>query len=187
MVYRDAFGTTPEIVLLDFPPPHYLQIREDDFQTQALVWIVIIGIALSAYAVWDCIRTIHKTREEVERWEDEMHYDHGGGADKLVHCVAACLITLRAGSPCGELAARATERKGTNPFGEFIGDPDDEKANFDGVSCGVLLTATTGSSVPMYDFPYNPHNGLWAPTGNEWLDCQMCCRQSGYRGVIKWH
>jgi hypothetical protein len=23
-------------------------------------------------------------------------------------------------------------------------------------------------------------------TGNEWLDCQPCCRQKGHRGVIKW-
>ena len=23
-------------------------------------------------------------------------------------------------------------------------------------------------------------------TGNEWLDCQSCCRQKGHRGVIKW-
>jgi hypothetical protein len=32
--------------------------------------------------------------------------------------------------------------------------------------------------------PMRVYNRL--TTGNEWLDCQSCCRQKGHRGVIKW-
>lgn len=98
---------------------------------------------------------------------------------KLAHCVGACLVTLRAGRLCGILAARATERAGTSPFGAFIGDPMDEKANFDGVACGDTIDRCANN--PTFCRMKTP----WF-TGNDWLDCQSCCRQKGYRGRIKW-
>jgi hypothetical protein len=181
LVVRDTHGSTVELYLLNFPPPHYLLDNGfDDYAPQALMWKLVIGGAVVIFAVSvHCLLTMHRTREEVWKWEnEEIRYDHGGGADKLAHCVAACLVGLRAGRVCALLAARATERADNYPWGQFTGDPADEKANFDGVDCSDEIKGC----------PSLIHACLKPPwvTGNEWLDCQSCCRQKGYRGVIKW-
>ena len=177
-IIRDAYGSTVELYLLDFPPPHYLLDESlNEYAPQALAWKLVIGGGIIVLAIGvHCLLTIDRTREEVEKWEEEIRYDHGRGADKLAHCVAACLIGLRAGRECARLAARLTERK--VPWGEIIGDPADEKANFDGVDCSDEIKGC----------PSVIHACIKPPwvTGNEWLDCQSCCRQKGHRGVIKW-
>ncbi|MEM0338047.1 MAG: hypothetical protein QW683_09040 [Candidatus Caldarchaeum sp.] len=180
IIVRDTNGSTPRAHVLNFPPPHYLSNADPYFFPQAPKWVLIIvgGIVIAGAITVRCLSVADQTRKEVEQWEDEMHYDHGGGADKLVHCVAACLINLRAGRLCAVLAARSTERGGT-PFGPLTGDPLDEKANFDGVDCGDYIKGC-GSLIQACVKP------PWV-TGNDWLDCQSCCRQKGYRGVIKWH
>ncbi len=86
MVYRDVAGVTPELVLLDFPPPLYLQSEAGAFQPQALQWgviiagIVIIGVILAiAWAsVW-C-------------WSHYQNLLQGHfGDDKYEHCMMGCM------------------------------------------------------------------------------------------------
>ena len=116
-------------------------------------------LLVGTYYFINCYEYAKKVEEEMNRWP----HDHDGGGDKLVHCVSVCLIRSRYGSICAWLAARSTERGG-NPFGPITpgGDPADEKANFDGYDCG---------------------GGQWGynPSGNDFLDCQKCCHDKGYR------
>lgn len=182
VIVCDSNGSTVRMYLLNFPPPDYLS-NETHFLPQALMWVVIITASVAIATLGAglyCYHVAETTRVEVSKWEDEIRYEHGAGADKLVHCVAACLINLRAGRLCALLAARSTERGG-NPFGPLApgGDLQDEKAAIDGVDCGDSIKGC-GSVIQACIKP------PWV-TGNDWLDCQSCCRQKGHKGVIKWH
>ena len=127
------------------------------------------------YWAHDCLETAKRVGDECKNWP----HSHSGtpkGGDKLVHCVAACLIGLRAraGIACAWLAARSTEREGGNPFGRLKppGDPLDEKAALDGVECAITLKrgiAIEGKRIRRVG------------TGNDWLDCQKCCHDKGFR------
>ena len=127
------------------------------------------------YWAHDCLETAKRVGDECKNWP----HSHSGtpkGGDKLVHCVAACLIGLRAraGIACAWLAARSTEREGGNPFGRLKppGDPLDEKAALDGVECAITLKrgiVIEGKRIRRVG------------TGNDWLDCQKCCHDKGFR------
>lgn len=122
--------------------------------------------------VYDCWETAKQVEDECWRWPHK-HSGTPKGGDKLVHCVAACLIGLRAkaGIPCAWLAARSTERGGS-PFGRLVGDPLDEKAALDGVDCATTLKR---------GFVIEGKRVRRVGTGNDWLDCQKCCHDKGYR------
>ena len=72
---------------------------------------VLIGCGV-AYWTYDCYNVAKTTLNELLKWP----HNHSGtrmGGDKLVHCVATCLIAFRSkmGLACALLAARSTERE----------------------------------------------------------------------------
>lgn len=176
MIVRDSFGHTPKEHVLNFPPPLYL-LEQSDFSVAIPMWVVVIAVAVVAAVSKsiECYRTAKRYQEELDSWP----HNHSGtpkGGDKLVHCVTACLIGLdpSGGLECALLAALSTERGG-NPFGRppTPGSEGalDEKANLDGVDCASEIKRKRRFF----------HSDV---SDNDWLECQWCCHQRGYR---RWH
>jgi hypothetical protein len=176
MIVRDSFGHTPKGYVLNFPPPLYL-LEQSDFSVAIPMWVVVIAVAALAAVSKsvECYRTAQRYKEELDSWP----HNHSGtpkGGDKLVHCVTACLIGLdpSGGLECALLAALSTERGG-NPFGPppTPGSEGalDEKANLDGVDCASEIKRKRRFF----------HSDV---SDNDWLECQWCCHQRGYR---RWH
>lgn len=178
MIVRDAFGRTPQAYTLNFPPPLYLQ-EQSSFSWSIAWWVVIIvGLVIVGgihSEITACIEIAKMYEEELRDWPHN-HSGNPKGGDKLVHCVAACLIGLHpaGGTECAVLAALSTERGG-RPWGPRPApgsDSDlDEKANFDGVNCAVVIREKRRYFDPTV-------------SNNDWLECQWCCHQQGYR---RWH
>jgi RHS repeat-associated protein len=103
-----------------------------------------------------CRSTAQRIADQMWSW-DHTHRGTPKGGDKLVHCMATCLIALEAGDDCAWLAARSTERDG-NPFGRIApsGDILDEKAALLGLRCAKEI-----------------RGGKWNAFKN---DKQMACR-----------
>jgi len=135
---------------------------------------VLIGCGV-AYWTYDCYNVAKTTLNELLKWP----HNHSGtrmGGDKLVHCVATCLIAFRSkmGLACALLAARSTERE-PPVFGPINPGDDsqwDEQANMDGLN---------GAASLMKGFVIDRGRIRTIGTGNRWLDCQKCCHDKGYR------
>ncbi|GIV19442.1 MAG: hypothetical protein KatS3mg023_1193 [Armatimonadota bacterium] len=129
---------------------------------QGLAPVVLVGGGIAVVAAVSCVAIADDVRDEVS--ERNAQTPQWPDKDKLLHCVATCLINLRAGIPCALIAAYSTERGGGG-----VQDPGDEQANLDGFECAQKIKWGRN------------RNPLHFSLLNDWQQCRWCCRQKGYR------
>ncbi|MCW5935655.1 MAG: hypothetical protein KIT45_15345 [Fimbriimonadia bacterium] len=170
MFYQDRFGVQ---VAGDFNP-------QSPAQEVPIIWD-LMGLSV----LWwiKCWRTATQVSADVDEWHNEHFRDKPReGFDKFKHCFANCLIGLDAGLRCAGHVAFTTERDGIGfvlgPLDPIAsdGEIDDEIANLDGYRCARDIISR--GSIAIDRFLPGRNSGT---TGNNWLDCQSCCRSKGYR------